>query len=682
MFQGKLNAKHLLTFLFLSSVFSLALCKIGETDFWMHISIGRLIWSIKGLPAHELFPYTMTDEPFLYTSWIFGLVYYLVYRVFDVYGVILLKSITVTTAFYIILKDSLRPYKNYVFSIIVTSVVVIIARHRFVERPDTFLMVFLSFSIFSLNAFVYNNKRYLYALPFVHLIWANSHSSINLMVIPFLSVIFGGLLQRYLTEKGLRFSNTPSVSQLKAVTLIFALSIIASLLNPNFIGQYTYGPDILSSAWKHKIMEFFSPTWKTDKWPYLVTIAIVIVFLLEWLKAHHLKDEVKEYPSFISIMLVIPFIVLSFTAVRFDSILGIVAGPILAKRLSALFNSEKWNRFFLKKGVLIAVALWIPIYAIFVLPWLDKSIDFKGFGFGIADNSVPEEALRYMDKSGITGRVFNEFGWGGYITWRDFPSRDVFIDPRTQLKSEILDTFLAAEDVPAALDDLEKKYGFESILIAYPSFIAPEVSGRDEDAALLNPKWALVYWDDKALVYLKRGGKYDSAIKRDEYELVKPANSVEIYKRRLQDEGYRKNLINELKRNISETKSKKARSFLDFIGAEHFSRGINAYEKRNYTLAIEEFNKSIEAAPSDPATYCNLGYVYYDMGILDKAFEYQQKAIGIDPNLAYAHYGLALIYMKWGNNEKSVQHFKEYLGIEPKGQFSKHAQAAIKAFTN
>lgn len=681
MLKNKIKWDAFLTYLFLLSVFLLSLNKIGETDFWMHISIGRLIWGLKGLPDHELFPYTMTEAPFLYTSWLFGPVYYLTYQALDVYGVILLKAITVTIAFYILLKDSLRPNRNYIVSIIVMSVVVMIARHRFVERPDTFLMVFLSFSIFSLNAFVYDNKRYLYALPFVHMIWANSHSSINLMAIPFLSFIIGGLLQRYLAEKGFRFSNTPSVPQLKAIILVFVLSVVASLLNPNFIGQYTYGPDILSSAWKHKIMEFFPPTWKTEKWPYLITVTLAIIFTFEWFKAYRLKGPLakRERPSLIPIILVIPFIVLAFSAVRFISILGIVAGPVLAKSLSALLNSERWNRFFLKKGALVAVAAWMPIYAILVLPRIDTSIDFKSFGFGIVDSSIPEGALSYMDRNGIMGRVFNEFGWGGYIVWRDFPRREVFIDPRTQLSSEIMDNFFLAADKPAVLDYLEKRYGFESVLIAYPSFVPPAISEKEEDAALLNPKWALVYWDDQALVYLKRGGKYASIIKKDEYMFVKPANSAAIYKRHLEDESFRIKLIEELWRNVSETRSKKAHSFLDYIGAEHFSRGVQAYEKQDYLLAIEEFKKSIEAAPSDPTTYCNLGYTYYDMGILDKAFEYQHKAIDIDPNLAYAHYGLALTYMRWGDNNKAIQHFKDYLRIEPSGQFSGQAKDAIKS---
>ena len=42
--------------------------------------------------------------------------------------------------------------------------------------------------------------------------------------------------------------------------------------------------------------------------------------------------------------------------------------------------------------------------------------------------------------------------------------------------------------------------------------------------ALTSPDWALVYWDDVALVYLRRGGSHTAVIERDGYRLVKPAN--------------------------------------------------------------------------------------------------------------------------------------------------------------
>ena len=224
--------RRLLQILFLASVFILALNEIEDPDVWLHLSFGKLIWNLRGFPPTEPFLYTMQGQPFSYSSWLFGFIYYGAYHAFDIYGIIVLKAITVTSALYILFRDSLRPHKNTIIAILVMSLIVITLRHRFVERPDTFTMVFLAFSIFSINAFIYENKKYLYALPLVHMLWANSHSSINLMFVPFLAFLLGGLLQRSLAAKSELFKDAPSFSQLKTILLIFVASFASSLVSP------------------------------------------------------------------------------------------------------------------------------------------------------------------------------------------------------------------------------------------------------------------------------------------------------------------------------------------------------------------------------------------------------------------------------------------------------------------
>lgn len=805
MFNSRFNPS-LLRPLFLLSVFLIVLFKVEDPDTWQHLSFGRLIWELKGLPVTEPFQYTMIDQPFFYTSWLFALTYYLAYLTFDIYGVVLLKAATVTAACYIIFRDSMRPYENNIITIIVMTAVVIVSRHRFVERPDTFLMVFLPFTIFSLNAFVYENKKYIYILPLIHLLWANSHSSINLMLIPFFSFVAGGFLQQYLNKKGMRFSNTPSASQLKLILTIFAISFAVSLLNPNFIEQYTWGAKVLATPWfKQEIIEAFAPTWRTDKWPYIIAVAVAGSFILNWLVAYRSRN--KESAPFIHFIMVIPFIILAFTAVRFIFLLAFIAGPVLTRNISALLKGSK---IFETRAATAASLLWIVLYTTLIIanvgPFGNKG---TVFGLGVNYDVIPENALRYMDRRDITGRVFNIFQWGQYIAWRDFPKRAPFIDARGYAPLELLEKMDLAKREDSVLNELYSRYGFESVLVNYPN-LDTDMPESEVDLALSSPEWALVYWDDLSLVYLKRGGRYDSTIKEDEYRFVKPANG--IYKSRLYDIKYRSNLIRELKRNIEETGSSKAYAFLGFIyneaglhreaiesyskvrdfqkqshivtaysgmayannklghldesinyykkalsiggagvneeanilynlgtvylskgdkkaalkcfnkalvlnkdfiyvyplliaiysnlreednvrrfsrmyeeakskniGEKHFKSGVEAYLKQQYDIAVEEFKKSIEAIPSNAEAYSNLGYVYFDMDMVNDAFEYQKKAIDINPNLASAHYGLALIYKKRGEMVMARGHFMEYLRIEPSGYFSRRAKEEIGA---
>lgn len=553
--------------LFLVSIFVLSISKIEDPDAWQHLSMGRLIWDLGGLPEYEPFVYTATDKPFYYSSWLFGFIYYLAFLIFDIYGVTLLKAVTVTAAFYILLRDALRPHKNHIVSVLVMIVVALVSRHRFVERPDTLLMIFLPFSIFSINAYVYEDKKYIYILPLVHTIWANSHSSINLMAVPFISFIVGGFLQHYLCIKAnVKFDHAPSVSQLKIIVVMFILSFAASLISPYSLTQYVASTHFLAPGWhKLKILELQTPVWKTDKWPYMITLVLALSFAVNFLTAYYysLRDEVKEYPSLIYPLMSVPFVMLAFTARRFTFLLAIVAGPILIRNISAFLSSMNLTEYVIKKGSYLLTGIWIVVFAVLgifnVEPFADKD---RKHGFGIDYSFVPEGALKYMDQRGITGRVFNLFHWGSYIIWRDFPKRSVSIDSRGYVDADLLQKMDLALGNPPILYELERVYRFESVLVGYPAVILESPF----DNAFANQQWALVYWDDLSLLYLKRGGRYNHIIEEDEYKFVKPANAIS--RSRLSDEAYTVNLVRELKRNIKETGSLRSRSLLKDVYAQ------------------------------------------------------------------------------------------------------------------
>ncbi len=797
--------ESILLILFLTSVFILGIIKIEDTDTWTHLSFGRWIWENKAIPLTE--PFIKTSPPFPYNNWLFGFSFYTAYHFFGIYGVILLKALIVTVAFLILLRDSLRPYRNIPVAIVIMAATVIMSRTRFVERPDIFLMVFLPFSIFSLNAFVYDNKKYIYALPMVHMLWANSHTSIPLMFIPFGAFIAGGIIQRYLNRvSGGKeiFPFTPSSAQLKTIILIFILSFLFSLISPYFIKQYTVSSLALSSDWwKQEIMELQKPTWVNMKYPFIMAPLVILTFILNLF-----FSKTRRTVSLIHLILVIPFLYLSFTAMRFIFLAAIISGPVVARNISGLFKDKRWEGLLSGWVGVALTGIVILIYPLLILKYDigPFSNERKITGFGINYDEVPEGALKYMDRRGIYGDVFNLFQWGGYITWRDFPRRRPFIDGRGFLDAGLLEKTVQFRKQSAVVRELEERYNFQAVLITYPILITdtPEAFA-DIDIAFHNLDWALVYWDDNSLLYLRRYKDYDRIIKEDEYRYIKPANGIWGIKPKIHDRDFRENLKRELERNAMETGSGRAYTLLGFVynesgqfneainafnralktgkghvldiydglayaylqlgdvknslrfygkalsiyrsptilykvgviylsekkdkealkylnealsknpnlvsiypmlmdiyrrlgmkeelkritrlyeraaiesgGEQHFKEGLKAYMSGNYELAIKEFKRSIEINPSNPVPYSNIGYIYYDIGDMKRAYEYHRKAIDIDPNHANSHYGLALVYKAWKDYDRAGFHWKEYLRIEPSGYYSRKAKEELK----
>ena len=245
-----MNTRNILTLFYLATVFLLALTNLVDTDAFTHLNLGREIFNHKGFPAKELFNYPSLENTFSNPEWLFGLVFYLAYLSLDITGAILLKAGIITLTFYILLKDSLLSQKNLLVSIAILFVTAVFMRYRFVERPDIMLMLFLSLNIYSLNAYVQENKPYIYFLPVIQILWANMHPSISLMAIPFIAFIAGGLFQRVIQDRfDYQYPFTPPYRQIFIIVVVFAASTLASLINPYTSSQLTAPASLITSNW-------------------------------------------------------------------------------------------------------------------------------------------------------------------------------------------------------------------------------------------------------------------------------------------------------------------------------------------------------------------------------------------------------------------------------------------------
>ena len=682
MIKKWLNLRNILIFSFLLSVFLLALTKTHDFDAWIHLTMGKLIWTLKGFPGKEPFLYTIPNNPFEYSSWFFGVVYYLAYKLFDTYGVILLKASTITLSFYILLKDSLINSQEsqaksqepapaslrqgsqvmshasrvtdygLIIAIFVLTITAILTRPRFVERPDTFLMVFLPFSIYAINAYLYQGKRYIYALPFVHLLWANSHSSINLMFVPFGAAMVSLIINRFINSSS---SSNGFKSSLKFLLLIFVLSFGAALLNPNFIGQFTFGAQFLKTEWfKQEIVELQPPTWEIFKYHFIFMGIVVLSFISSFISSF-IKKRLSD-PSFLMpfiqrLLLIMPFIYLSFTARRFILIFVVVLAPVFIKNLVQTVQTVQTAQT-VQKVLTVFLLFWIVFYTSFLIANIHPfRSDVFRFGFGFNYINVPEGALRYMDKRGIIGRMLNQFQYGQYIIWRDFPKRQPFVDGRGNIPPDLLEKRGRSLYDTALMDSLFMRYGFDSVLITYPPY-NPDASLYKDDA-LTADGWALVYWDDNSLLYLKRGLWYDNIIKEDEYRYILPANPAEQISARINEPGYAEVVARELKRNTSETGSYKGYYFL---GTLYINTGF--HEK-----AVVAFKNALKVEHKASALY-GLGYAYYMLGDIENAIRYYKKSISMQKGADIFH-DLSLAYLKKGQRGLAIHYLKKAVKINP-----------------
>ncbi len=109
---------------------------------------------------------------------------------------------------------------------------------------------------------------------------------------------------------------------------------------------------------------------------------------------------------------------------------------------------------------------------------------------------VPTGALGAIDRLHLPDRVVHPYYWGGYLEWVWRGERKVFIDGRNQYFAN------------GAFDDahrLEQLAGWSDVLDAYEARTVLWVRHAPLDEALsADPRWAIVYSDAMAVVYVRR----------------------------------------------------------------------------------------------------------------------------------------------------------------------------------
>jgi hypothetical protein len=211
---------------------------------------------------------------------------------------------------------------------------------------------------------------------------------------------------------------------------------------------------------------------------------------------------------------VVGFAYLALLARRNYGPFAMVAVPVLARHLSALglewrvrqrarlehmITAERWKRLNRqvtrrRAGTLAINALIIALLAgvaIYKLCWVTTPQLVAKY----SERFYPAKAVQWIEANQPTGRMFNNYDWGGYLAWklRDYP---VFVDGRTDLYD---DQFLREYQRAAGGEQ-----GWEETLDYYGvNFVLSDTgSGLDRELGR-SAEWVETYGDEMAVVYIR-----------------------------------------------------------------------------------------------------------------------------------------------------------------------------------
>ncbi|MFN0152064.1 MAG: hypothetical protein ACKVU1_15290 [bacterium] len=465
--------------------------QICDNDVWWHIRTGEIILDTARIPRIDPFSHLAEGHYWITHSWASDVVIALASRAAGLRGVVIGKCAVVAGLAALLWVLARRAGASAPAAFAAIALALAAARFRFFERPHLATFLFLPLLLAMLARIVARPEERLvrrdFVIPLILLAWVNFHGGFlfGLMVFP---VFFA--IAAVCGARARLGAWSPSA---RRVAILFALSAVATLINPNGIDAHLY-PAINERALQVvRNGEWFPP--RLHQFPlFFVLAALVAALALTFWRAAGPER-------------LLPLVPLAYLAFRSNRSIGEFA-IAAAVPLALLFDAAAARvRLAPRVRVAAALALAGALVALHAGGHVINPIFYR-FGGGVNEALFPIAASNYAERAGLEGKMANSPGFGGYLIWRFWPERKVFADGRLDVYVDVNET-LVRTPWRRTLDERGLTY----------AILESESGGLGDDpltAAIAEaPDWALVYWDDAAMVWARDLPAHRAVIARD-----------------------------------------------------------------------------------------------------------------------------------------------------------------------
>ncbi len=508
-----------------------ALTPIRNYDFWYHLATGEWILAHHAIPSGDIFSFTTSNMAWVDHEWLFQLLLHVGHQLVGAHGLVLIK-VGVVLLIGLLLAIHLRREghgpSGTVFLLVPT---LLGASFRFDVRPELATLALLPLVLHLVMVARKRDSAWpLYVVPAIVVLWANLHAGVimapAILAVGLVSTCLVRLAPPSWLAKPVR--SGASKRFVRRLAWLTAAVTLAIGLNPFGFRIYTVpfklSALLASLPWPN--LEWVPP--EVSVFPvFWLTLPIAAIILIAGMRR---IDPIGAPAAILAALLAAAHlrnIGLFFILLPFG-----LAGParevvdrLQRLRLFAVVTGRGRVRpGFISGGVVLVAAFPLLIF----LP------PRPTFGTGMASTNEPKAAVDFLELEDLGARMYNDVRFGGYLIWRRFPERHVFIDGRNEIYPALMHEIAASMNGSQAWNELLDRHDIDSAFLRYPPTLQKVVYAAEGDrepvedlrafSAAYFPKgeWALVYWDDDAMIYLRRTPNYQDVIARLEYRSFHP----------------------------------------------------------------------------------------------------------------------------------------------------------------
>jgi len=530
--------------------------RLRAYDLFWHLASGRWILEHRLLPATDPFRFTSEEAPWVDHEWLFQIAARFVETLGGLDGLVLFRAAAVALLAAVLLFSLRRSGAPPAAAVVVAAAAVLLARPRFMVRPELISLLALAMLLGLLQEYRRSSSRSGMASAIVLVAgWANIHAAV--VIAPVVAAVY--LL-------GTRLPTSPASSRRIPVSggriVVFpVLLALATMLNPSGWRIYAVPLEIKSALGDLPVVNpEWLPAWVAPQ-PALFGGAAALVILVAWATVRSGGIDGAMLLSTLALA------VLAASGVRHQGLFFVGAAFLVGESLADVARHPRGTASSVSASVRSLVAVATCAVAAAWCVWTPPSGPLRArqgpysFGLGLQPGRFPVEAVEALEVRPETGRLYNDVAFGGYLIWRLYPRR-VFIDGRNEVNPDLLREVVEARTDSRAWSALLERHGIGRALVRYDDRLievtAPgggdrPVASRHTPSALLFPRrdFALVHWDDVAMLFVKRSEADPDDLERVEYRFVHPEDRRATVARAADDPAFLAGALAEVDRRLS-----------------------------------------------------------------------------------------------------------------------------------
>ena len=218
----------------------------SPNDFWWHLKIGELISTTGSIPTTNIFAWTLpAAQPFIYGAWLGEYLFYQLYLLGGVELLLCTRTVLMVLTLALVGYEARRRTGSWRLAALPVLLVGLMSLNNLIVRPQ--IWSWLPFVMFYLLLSAYADgglrDRWLWFLPLLMSFWVNAHGAFVLG-----PVLLGIFLVGEGARTFLHHADALPWRQVRWLAVIFAATLLATAVNPQFTGIYGYVWQMMTDA--------------------------------------------------------------------------------------------------------------------------------------------------------------------------------------------------------------------------------------------------------------------------------------------------------------------------------------------------------------------------------------------------------------------------------------------------